>query len=73
MTLQGKENPFIVTTHHGNPHILFWLEQDGNPFGNGESFNVMLTVAKDKKNDLLFIGGDFNNQPFLAFQRSDSK
>ena len=61
--------PFVLTTLRGNPHILFWLEKDGEEFGDSESFNVMLAVAKDKKNDLLFIGGDFNNQPFSAFGR----
>jgi hypothetical protein len=34
-----------------------------------ESFNVMIARAKEPANDLLFIGGDFNNQPFSAFKR----
>ena len=62
--LDGKKCPFVVTHIRGNPHVMFWLERDGDPFGNGESFNVMLAVAEDKQNDLLFVGGDFNNQPF---------
>jgi len=37
--------------------------------GDAESFNVMLAPARDRRNDLLFIGGDFNNQPFAAFER----
>jgi hypothetical protein len=37
--------------------------------GDAESFNVMLAVAKESANDLLFIGGDFNNQPFSAYER----
>ncbi len=67
--LGEKECPFVLTTIHGNPHVIFWLERDGDPFGNGESFNVMLVVAEDQQNDLLFVGGDFNNQPFSAFER----
>lgn len=67
--LDGKKCPFVVTNIHGNPHVIFWLERDGDPFGNGESFNVMLTVAEDQQNDLLFVGGDFNNQPFTALER----
>lgn len=67
--LDGKQCPFVATHIHGNPHIIFWLERDGDPFGNGESFNVMLAVAEDEKGDLLFVGGDFNNQPFSAFER----
>jgi len=67
--LDGKNCPFVVTHIRGNPHVMFWLERDGDPFGNGESFNVMLAVADDTQNDLLFVGGDFNNQPFSAFER----
>ena len=37
--------------------------------GDAESFNLILAPAKDKANDLLFIGGDFNNEPFVAYQR----
>jgi len=61
--------PYLLTERSGNPVILFFLERDGSIFGNGESFNVMLAVAKDTKNDALFIGGDFNNQPFRAYSR----
>lgn len=69
MNYRGKDYPFILIEHKGNPHIAWFRERDGNPMGDAESFNVMLTVAKDTKNDLLFIGGDFNNQPFTAFER----
>ena len=37
--------------------------------GDAESFNVMFAVARQRQNDLLFIGGDFNNQPFAAYAR----
>lgn len=69
MTLRGKEYPFILTELFGNPHIVYFRERDGDPMGDAESFNVMLASAKDKPNDLLFIGGDFNNQPFSAYER----
>lgn len=38
--------------------------------GDVESFNVMMAIAEDKENDVVFIGGDFNNQPFTAFGRA---
>lgn len=72
VAIDGKGHPFVVTHVHGNAHVLFWLERNGDPFGNGESFNVMLAVAKDKQQDLLFVGGDFNNQPFSAFERTNT-
>lgn len=68
----GEARPFIVTNFRGNPHVLVWLDRDGDPFGNGESVNVMLAVADSKKNDLLFIGGDLNNQSFSAYERADT-
>ncbi len=33
----------------------------GHPFDNGESFNVMLAIGKQRQNNLLSVGGDFNN------------
>lgn len=70
MSLEGKDLPFFLISMSGNPHVLFFLQRDGDPFGNGESFNVMLAPAKEKDNDLLFTGGDFNNEPFRAYERA---
>jgi len=67
---RGKEHPFVLIEHRGNPHVVYFRERGGDPLGDAESFNVMLAVSKEKGNDLLFIGGDFNNQPFSAFERS---
>jgi hypothetical protein len=73
MSRRGKANPFILIEHRGNPHIVYFRERGGDPMGDAESFNVILAVAKDKANDLLFIGGDFNNQPFSAYERVEKK
>ena len=70
---RGKKLPFILTRMHGNPHIFIWIDKDGDSFGNVESFNVMLAVARDRQKDLLFIGGDFNNQPFSALERKQDE
>lgn len=69
MTLRKQEFPFILIEHKGNPHVVYFQQRGDDPFGDAESFNVMLVVAKDTTKDLLFIGGDFNNQPFSAYQR----
>ena len=69
----GKdEYPFILIEHKGNPHIVYFRERDGDPLGDAESFNVMLAVAEKTSNDLLFVGGDFNNQPFYALERAET-
>jgi hypothetical protein len=61
--------PFLLVEHRGNPHVIWFRERKGDPLGDAESFNVMLAVARETDNDLLFIGGDFNNQPFDAYRR----
>ena len=65
--------PFVLVSYKGNPRVIYFREGDGQPMGNAESLNVMLAQAKDKANDLLFVGGDFNNQPFRAFERVKDK
>lgn len=69
MTLRQQDYPFIFIEHKGNPHLVYFRQRGDDPLGDAESFNVMLVVAKDTSKDLLFIGGDFNNQPFSAYQR----
>jgi len=69
-TMRGNEYPFLLIQHKGNPHIVYFRNKNGDSFGDAESFNVMLAPAKETANDLLFIGGDFNNQPFTAYERS---
>lgn len=71
MKLERKDHPFILIEHSGNPHVVWFRERDGDPMGDEESFNVMLAVAKNRTDDLLFTGGDFNNQPFSAFERAE--
>ncbi|MBW3542659.1 MAG: hypothetical protein KY476_20540 [Planctomycetes bacterium] len=73
LTLKGgkpREHPFLLVENSGNPHVVYFRERDGDPLGDTESFNVMLASAKERENDLLFIGGDFNNQPFSAYARA---
>lgn len=63
------DHPFVLIENSGNPHVVWFRERGGDPLGDAESFNVMLAPGKEPQNDLLFIGGDFNNQPFAAFTR----
>ncbi len=69
MNWRGEDYPFIVIQIKGNPCVVYFRERDGDPMGEAESFFLMLASAKYKANDLLFIGGDFNNQPFTAYER----
>jgi len=57
--------PMVLTTLHGNPKIAFWRDN----WTDTESFNIMLARSSDESQDMLFVGGDFNNQPFSAWKR----
>ncbi|MHC4983144.1 MAG: hypothetical protein ACYTF6_08260 [Planctomycetota bacterium] len=63
------DNPFIVTVYMGNPVLVYFRDVPDEPFGDTESFHVMLTPSDRKENDLLFIGGDHVSEPFRAFSR----
>ena len=65
-----KEFPFILISHTGNPHLVWFRERDGDPMGDGESNILMLARASQEKDDILFIGGDFNNEAFRVFRRA---
>ena len=63
--------PYILVANHGNPHVIVFRERDGDAMGDTESFNLALVPAKKEADDLLFIGGDFNNEPFKAYKRAE--
>ena len=59
--------PYVLGSSSGNPHLVYWTDQ----MTDAESFNLMIARAEDRNMDLLFIGGDFNNQPFSAWTRME--
>jgi hypothetical protein len=74
--VQGAEThhfPFMLTVLHGNPHVVFFQERDGDPFGDTESFNLMAWRTHDDElagpDDRLFLGGDFNNSAMQPLRR----
>lgn len=69
MTLRGTDYPSLLIEIHGNPHVVYFRERDGNPMGDTESFNLALAPGAKSEQDLLLVGGDFNNQPFAAYAR----
>ena len=73
ITLDGKRKPFLLSTNRGNPHIFYFKDRGNKPMSNIESFNLFIAKAESKENDLLFIGGDFNNTHFMALQRAPEK
>lgn len=57
----------VLTTYRGNPTIVPWSYNSSTRVP--ESFNVMLARSSDESQDMLFVGGDINNQPFSAWKR----
>ena len=70
LTLKGKDHPFILIVHAGNPHVVWFRERDGDPMGDAESFNVMLAAGRDASTDMLFIGQDIGISPFAVYRRA---
>jgi len=69
MVLRGKEQPFLLTEFGGNPTVVWFRDRNGEPMGDAESLIVMLVRAEAKPADLLFVGGDSNNQSFSPYAR----
>merc|ERR1719348_1991949 len=67
----GEDNkmtfPYVLTSNSGNPHLIYWTDE----MTDVESFNLMIARAEDRTKDMLFIGGDFNNQAFTAWKRME--
>ena len=59
-----KQFDFALVALYGTPRLLIYDRE-----GDLESENVMLARDLKGDNDLLFLGGDFNNQSFGGFKR----
>ena len=64
-----SEHVFLLTVLSGNPTVVWFRERNGDPCGDAESWNVMFVRAGAKPADLLFVGGDFDNQAFAGYAR----
>lgn len=60
---------FILTTIHGNPHLVMFRDRNGSAYSDSESCNLFIAKAKSRVDDRLFLGGDFNNQEFRELVR----
>lgn len=69
MVKKGKEHAFLLITFAGNPTVLWFRERGGDPMGDTESWIVSAARARARQADVLFVGGDMDNQPFAAYTR----
>lgn len=68
--LRGTQgHPFVLIENNGNPHLVYFRDRGTETWGDAESFNLFVVSAAERSNDILFVGGDFNNEPFFAYRR----
>ena len=66
---QERRGPYALLTHTGNTVAHIFRARDGEALGDGEACILTLVPARERAADLLFLGGDFNNEPFRAYRR----
>jgi hypothetical protein len=70
-TERGEEHlgPYALITFTGNSMAVIYRSRDGGALDDGESCILTVVPARDTAQDLLFVGGDKNNEPFRAYHR----
>lgn len=66
---ENDRYPFLLIDTDGNTRLLYFRDKQGVKYGDGESFLLFIAVSKNKQKDLLFTGGDFNNESFNCWER----
>lgn len=70
---EPQEAVFLLVALNGNLHVFWFPERDGIPSKLPRDFKVMLAPAVQRADDILFVGGEFNQQHFAAYQRVKAK
>jgi hypothetical protein len=66
----ARQWAFYLTLKNGNPIIRYFsFMQDGTLRPNGEFSHIAVSRGRERKNDLLLIGGDHLDETFQAFFR----
>lgn len=61
--------PYVLVSFQGNAHVVCFRAAHGGGLDDGESMLITAVPGKQREQDLLFAGGDFDNEPFKAFKR----
>lgn len=68
VSFMGEHYDFALISANGNPHLVFYDRK-----GDLEFENVMLARDIEEDDDILFMGGDMNNQSFGAYRRASAQ
>jgi len=66
---EERRGPYALVTLTGNTIAMLYRSRGGEGIDDGEGCIVTLVPARETAQDLLFVGGDFNNEPFRAYRR----
>ena len=67
---EEKRMPYLLIVRGGNSKVFLFLSRGGQGLDDSESMLLTVVPARDAAADLLFTGGDFNNEPFKAYRRA---
>lgn len=72
MVERGKASsyPYLLVTREGNPMVVVARSREGGALDDLESSLLNVVPGKGAAQDLLFLGGDFANEPFRPFHRA---
>jgi hypothetical protein len=62
--------PYLLVAHEGNPLVVLARSSAGGALDDLESSLLSVVPGKSAAQDLLFLGGDFANEPFRPFHRA---
>lgn len=60
---------FVVTNYKGNNYLVLFTPTREGPVGEPHYLNINMGCARDRMNDLLFIGGDYARESAAAYCR----
>lgn len=67
MTTPRGEGVFLIVANAGGTSLVVLPRREG---GAGDDYPIVVAVAADSQNDLLFIGGHTSGAPFRAYERA---
>jgi hypothetical protein len=72
---RNEEHPYLLVNRNGNMHLVWFVPASGDaadPVAETKSKTVFLAVGKNKRQDMLFLGGTAARDAAAAYTRSAS-
>ena len=69
INVDGVTHPYVLTNNDGNMFLVWFTAKDQNPVAEVTTKRIHISVAKDKANDMLFLGGETMRDADAAYDR----